>query len=451
MSDDEEVDAIQDWKILTQDVVPKRGDKDFAPDGTLVQSQLLEDSRNAMYAALAVRRGHTIKQELVAIWYPERKEAYVPHLRGPYFKDIGRPSSSPSNKIQAAWLNPIETVYLCERGSVRIFLHNDSYERYKTRILQNYIQKEKSQGQGNNFDDDDDEQFDFESNLVSLSLAHLYALAFSHDSTLVGKYQVYSYLKRLGYLVLDFKDSTTRQLDEYHKLVENKANESSISIFQALKSYTLSLFSSKVSNILLAKRHYFTYKSIFRSLRLIPSYSTYDSLKKLKEPTENKLTPCFDVWKPTPQFSKKNPTQPDFQIVIANTNQSSFPSLSQIQELFNSSNHMLNSNTTKNTPATIKNSSSGPSKREIRAQRAKERYSKLDPKIQRSIDYNKLKDKKFKFGNSGRCFIVALIDNGVVNFVNLSEGDFSLAGFGTDDLQELSSNPNERIDHGIVW
>lgn len=450
MSDDEDVDAIQDWKILTQDVVPKRGDKDFAPDGTLVQSQLLEDSRNAMYTALAVRRGHTIKQELVAIWYPERKEAYVPHLRGPYFKDIGKPESSPTNKIQAAWLSPIETVYLCERGSIRVFLNNDSYEEYRSRILQNYIQKEKLQGQGDDLGDDIDEEFDFDSNLVSLSLAHLYALAFSHDSTLVGRYQVYSYLKRLGYLVLDFKDSTNRQLEEYNKLVERKSS-GSISIFQALKSYTLSLFSWKVSNILLTKRHYFNYKSIFRSLRLIPSYSTYDSLKTLKGPNESKLTPCFDVWKPTPQFSKKNPTQPDFQIVLSNTNQSSFPSLLQIQELFNSSNHRLNSSTAKNTPATIKNSSSAPSKRELRAQRAKERYLKLDPKIQKSIDYNKLRDKKLKFGNSGRCFIVALIDNGVVNFVNLSEGDFSLAGFGTDDLQELLLNPNENIDHGIVW
>lgn len=51
-------DDIQDWNALNKltknsEVIPKRGEKDFEPDGTSVQSSLLDDSRNAMYQALS--------------------------------------------------------------------------------------------------------------------------------------------------------------------------------------------------------------------------------------------------------------------------------------------------------------------------------------------------------------------------------------------------------------
>ena len=37
-------DEIQDWKFLNKSNIPKRGEKEFEPDGTTIQSSALEES-----------------------------------------------------------------------------------------------------------------------------------------------------------------------------------------------------------------------------------------------------------------------------------------------------------------------------------------------------------------------------------------------------------------------
>lgn len=432
---EDDLEEVQDWKLLglNQDVIPKRGEKDFEPDGTQVQSSLLDDSRNAMYLALSVNRGHTIKQLLNAVWYPNRQRAYVPHLKGPYFKDIGEPVLGSKKRVnQAAWLSPIETMYLCERGTLRVYLHNEKYEQY---IRESEL-----------VEDEQVKEFAYDEHLISVSLSHLYGLAFSSDPTLIEKYQVYAYLKRLGYLILPFKDSSEEQRREYENLTASSPSTTT-TIFSFITNTFRYFQRQTVSSYLLPLKHYFDYLLIFRAIRLIPSYSTYDSLKY--PPSEpKKLTPSFDVWKPTPQFSKKSPPSPDFQIVIMDTNESSFPSLPQIQHLFNSSRHKFSASPVP-LQNTKKTSSNFPTKREMKAKKIKERQLKLDPLVQKRIEYGNLRDKKYKFGASGRCFVIALIDNGVFNFINLSEGDFALENFGTQELQNLSTTQN--TNHGIVW
>ncbi|KAK7677561.1 hypothetical protein QCA50_019470 [Cerrena zonata] len=135
------------------------------------------------------------------------------------------------------------------------------------------------------------------------------------------------------------------------------------------------------------------YTSLFKSLQFIPSYSTYDTLKPELYPnltTDHKL--AYNVWKPMQGFSKKNPPPPDFQVCIINTGQNhSFPTLQDIQCLFNQINHTFPSQNNDEGKKSKedkpkKTSSSQPTKREIKQQRQKERAAKLDPKIQKKMN-----------------------------------------------------------------
>ncbi|CAK7896499.1 tRNA-splicing endonuclease subunit Sen54p [[Candida] anglica] len=480
-------DEVQDWQMFrtaNQDIIPKRGDKDFEPDGTVVQNKQLKESREAMYSALDVRRGHGIKQELVAVWFPQTQEAFVPFLKGPFFKDCGRPQSY--GNVQGAWLSPWEAVYLCERGSMRVYLVNEVYETYlnnASKLKELEVQAKSNPSTSNNVNKLDDIEFDYDSHLISLSLAHLYSLAFSGNPKLIDKYQVYAHLKRLGYLVMPFKDSLELQRVEYQQLerrkndlpptIQNQILQKLLPIHESIRSWIaqycpihLLEITKKVSKYIgnsfsvglqhcrdhgfgfSKRKHFFSYNSILQSLRLIPSYSTYDSLKDNHVgniDSSDLSSSSFNVWKPTPQFSKKNPPVPDFQVNVTNTSYEPFPTLSTIQHLFNSSSHHIipkiepiaKPKTTKKNPHV--------SKRDVKLQRQRERQSKLDPQVQKRIEYLKLRDKKYKYGT--RCFIIAAVDHGVINFVNLSEGDFSLLGYGTDELDSLNIRSES---HGLV-
>lgn len=51
-------DEIQDWKFLNKSTIPKRGTKEFEPDGTNYQISALEQSQQTMFQAINNVRGH---------------------------------------------------------------------------------------------------------------------------------------------------------------------------------------------------------------------------------------------------------------------------------------------------------------------------------------------------------------------------------------------------------
>ncbi|CUM48453.1 uncharacterized protein AC631_01072 [Debaryomyces fabryi] len=443
-------DDIQDWKALNKltknsEVIPKRGEKDFEPDGTSVQSSLLDDSRNAMYQALSYPRGHHLKQRLISVWISKEKRALVPHAKGGFFKDIGKAANF-GKKIQGLWLEPLETVYLVERGSMAIYLGNEEFELF--------------------LNDPNEMHFDYDAKLVSLSLGHIYTLAFDGDSKLMDSYIVYAYLKRHGYLIqsfrrLDDEDQYSRYKQmQIHTTFQSLILRSATSVLRYISSHPLftilhgqlqklGIFAfSSFHDLHFRTKHYFNYTSVFLTLKLIPSYSSLDSLKTVPEKTNYSID--FNVWKPTPNFSKKNPAKPDFHICVVNTDKTTFPELKDIQGLFNQINYKFPS---EDTPEMVIKSTKkpkkpqAPTKREIKLQRQKERQLKLDPKIQARNAYFKLRDNKLKYGASGRCIILALVQSGVVNFMNVGEGDFALENFGTEDLNEIIPSRH----HGIIW
>ncbi|CUM52717.1 unnamed protein product [Debaryomyces tyrocola] len=444
-------DDIQDWKALNKltknsEVIPKRGEKDFEPDGTSVQNSLLDDSRNAMYQALSYPRGHHLKQKLISVWMPNEKRALVPHAKGGFFKDIGKTANF-GKKIQGLWLEPLEVVYLLERGSMAIYLGDDTFETF--------------------LNDPNETHFDYDENLMPLSLSHIYTLAFDGDSKLMDSYIVYAYLKRHGYLIQSFRRLDDE--DQYSKYKQLQAHTTFLSlILRSTTSAIRHLFSGPLfttfhgqlqklgifafgsfHDLHFKTKHYFNYTSIFQTLKLIPSYSSLDSLKTATEKNSNYVVD-FNVWKPTPNFSKKNPPNPDFHICVVNTDKTKFPDLNEIHGLFNQINYKFPSEDTPDVPTkSIKKPKKpqAPTKREIKFQRQKERQLKLDPKIQARNAYFRLRDNKLKYGASGRSVILALVQSGVVNFMNVGEGDFALENFGTGDLNEIIPSRH----HGIMW
>jgi tRNA-splicing endonuclease subunit Sen54 len=428
MDDYDIEDDVVDYKFLhLASGIPKRGDKEFQPDGTSFQKDALHQSRDAMYAALQTVRGHHMKQDLRGVWLPSNGHAVVAHPKGNYFRDVGTPFNIPKRVSGGLILNSLEAVFLVERGSLVLHLDDGRYEDYL-------------------YNSTEITGFDYDV-LEVLDLAYLYSIAFDGHYSL-DQYQVYSYLKRLGYLIQPF-----RQISKQHVLTKepqwlvssiiSRLNMPMIirnvftKITMGLRSWGILAYPIN-SSLHYATKHYFNYTSIFQSLKLIPTSKPLETTKTdLKRDPQYKLS--FNVWKPTPSFSKKNPPSPDFQICIVNIDRMGPPKLHSILALFNEVNYQSQP---KVVPKFKKKNTLPPSKRELRLQRHAERQAKLDEPIQTRNKYLKLRDEKLKFGV--RTFIVAIISNGIMNFVTFNEGDFSLTN--CPELDEIYSR-----DHGIMY
>lgn len=476
--DEDEVTPNYTW---LKDGIPKRGEKEFEPLGA--DDSLLTSSRNAMYTALASTRGHTLKNELNGIWVPSESRLVILTPKGNFFRDVG--TSLNIKKFNGGLsLNSLETLFLVERGSLIVHLGDDAFSSYLY---------------------DDLPSFDL-SLLQQLDLAYIYSLALEH--TTLDELQVYSYLKRLGYLIRYSSVETTEKgkkhdygavskIDQNQtradkQLPENTFNASN-SLAKFIKAYhylrstpfsnifdflnsnkdtntTQTIVDKKghsvrdnfffpsifnnlrrsvsqwlsmigvtaypiTSNLHYFTKHYLNYPSIYKSLQLIPA-NVKDSSSQ-SSASLNKLT--FDIWKPTPRFSKKNPPPPDFQIMIINTTKSKFPDLKTIKSIWSEVNY---NPTPIARPKFAKKNTMAPSKRDVRLKRQQERQLKLDQLIQLKNKYLKLRDEKYKFGF--RSFVIAIIDDGIMNFVNISEGDFTLKA--CNKLDELIPR-----DHGLVY
>lgn len=201
----------------SQSTLPRRGEKDFEPNPTNYQADVLAASRQAMHNALSWPRLHHSKNKVVAFYAPdgpappagaeatseakggaeqeqeqqqeqEQKStggdggmkkkpvkmgvgvpaescAYVPNPKGQYFKSIGR-----ADRWNRVWLLPEEALYLLERGSLDI--------RWP-------VYDEGEDGEG-----------------VPLSLQAAYACFIGRGGLTMERFSVYTGLRRLGYTVV---------------------------------------------------------------------------------------------------------------------------------------------------------------------------------------------------------------------------------------------------------
>jgi tRNA-splicing endonuclease subunit Sen54 len=187
--------------------IPRRGEKDFEPNPTELQADVLAASRGAMHNALSYPRLHGAKTRVIAFYAPDGyvppaqpdrakpkagedgkssestpKPArplpssarispdacvYVPSPKGQFFKTMGQADSS-----SRVWLLPEEALYLIERGSLDI--------RWPS----------PSAGPGE------------EDLSVPMSLQAAYACFMGRGGLTLERYSVYTGLKRLGYALV---------------------------------------------------------------------------------------------------------------------------------------------------------------------------------------------------------------------------------------------------------
>lgn len=338
----DQADEVMDYRFLNSQI-PKMGEKEFEPDGTVDQSEKIEESKNLMF--LVLENEVKAHEKLVAegIYIQRTKETYVINIKGNHFRDMGTNLLFHNNQRQIVVLNPIESLYLLERGSMTMYLGNEKFFSYLNGTINSYSLKE----------------------LTPINLQYFYGTLSSFD---IEKYQVFSYLKRLGYLVQEYK-LFNQQVPPVKQF--------------SLCDWGKSLFGGRSRNSIgldIKSTHYQSYSEILKKIAIVPSYNSYDSLRMN---LSSEYTIHYNVWKPRSTFSKKNPPLPDFQISIT----TEFPELKDIQYLFNQLNHeVLNID-----------------------------YSKVESRV---------RDQKLKLG-TGRTIILAIIDNGV-NFVSLSETQFNL-------------------------
>ncbi|RLV96051.1 putative tRNA-splicing endonuclease subunit sen54 [Spathaspora sp. JA1] len=383
-------DELPDYTQLS---IPKRGDKEFQPDGTNTQQSALQASLEAMYSALDSLRIHHVKQKLIGIWR-EDNCCYVAHPRGSYFKDMGVAGGKKGGVV----LNAIECLYLAERGSMVVYLG------------------------GKEADEED-----IENTGLALNLSYLYALA----KVDLAEYQVYSYLKRLGYIIQTY--TSVKHVPSNNQPKERTKIKTSYLIGLAREWGILAY--PPFHTMHFKTKHYFNYTDIFKSLSL--------DAEPIPATAGGKFNITFRVWKPTPSFSKKSPPPPDFHIVVLDTStDTKFPSLADIQALHEEISSKIEPRQ-KVKAAPKKKSSMPPSKREIRAQRQAQRQSKLDHSIQVRNGYLSARDSHLKNGSVN--VVVAIVNQGIINFVNLSKGNFRLKN--CHDLEQTF--PNKA--HSIIY
>lgn len=208
--------------------LPKRGEKDFEPNPTLFQADILSASRQAMHNALAFPRLHNPKNRIFGVYSPNgpvppsRKPldttsegttaapvsvgaqvhlescVYVANPKGQYFKTLGQ-----ADRWGRIWLLPEEALYLLERGSLDI--------RWPRCAV-----GEADEG-------------DIEDSGIPMSLQAAYACFIGRGGLTMERFSVFTGLRRLGYTVIrapgwaenvndDKLDSESAEKDESGKL-----------------------------------------------------------------------------------------------------------------------------------------------------------------------------------------------------------------------------------------
>ncbi|KAF6300062.1 tRNA splicing endonuclease subunit 54 [Rhinolophus ferrumequinum] len=143
--------------------LPQRshGPKDFLPDGSAAQAERLRLCREELWQLLAEERVERLGSLVAAEWRPEEGFVELKSPAGKFWQTMGFSEQGRQR------LHPEEALYLLECGSIQLF-HQD----------------------------------------LPLSIQEAYQLLLSEDTVTFLQYQVFSHLKRLGYVVRRFQPSS---------------------------------------------------------------------------------------------------------------------------------------------------------------------------------------------------------------------------------------------------
>ncbi|CAG8467789.1 1686_t:CDS:10 [Dentiscutata erythropus] len=264
----------------------KRGIKDSEPDGSIRQNELLTESLNTLQNFLQEERSGSSRQICKATWHPAPiNKAHVTTIRGNHFHNMGHSIKG------EMWLYPEEALLLMERGALVI--------------------------------DCDD---------VPMSIQHAYTMLIREWLTL-EKYQVYTYLKRIGYTVIrpipqdSLQTSTSSQEILQGTIIKPPSSYTALSLSHLHEEEINSIVTSESCD---------TYEQVFNKLQIIQRYD-------VDLPTDNDQESYnidFHVYKSSDssKYKKKNPGVPSFRVVVACAESNQPPVLSTLGSLFKDGN-----------------------------------------------------------------------------------------------------------------
>lgn len=310
--------------------IPKRGEKDFEPHATALQSNTLAASRQAMHNALSYQRVHAPKGYTVGTYHPETNMAYTLSPKGPLFAKMGHVRSAKDDPLgsgvdpqrgQRIWLLPEEVLYMVERGTLDV--------RWPT------------------LEDDGDAQG------LPMSLQGAYAMFLGdnelhNDSLTFERYSVYSGLKRMGYTVLRAPSWNTAGPPPgpecYPPLPTRRTWQAGL--LTSLAFWRMSWFSkedghstNQTTGPVIPPALYRDYSSIYQRLALINFHDPTSHFGAEEDPieTDPNFRITYHVWKPgSTTFKKSAPGIPDFRIAVVNARETTPPTLEQMGALMDS-------------------------------------------------------------------------------------------------------------------
>ncbi|RDB14797.1 putative tRNA-splicing endonuclease subunit sen54 [Hypsizygus marmoreus] len=334
-SSDEE-DGGLDWTKLpgiARPVIPKRGEKDFEPKpggGSGLQLHVLDRARAAMFDALRATRTISSKAVSYAIWYPNIGRSHVTLAKGIHFSSMGHSAPRPvleengKEKIQKRLeLLPEETIYLVERGSLFCWKETDVD-----------LSAPGMDGVAG----------------VPMTVQQVHTEMIGIEDLTLEKYQVYTYLKRLGYAV-----TRTNPPSSYYPTPPPWPTATQpkkrLTIFQRILSI-FPLWTSRLRRLLAGGfdwwrplrisrwlHHDKNYGSLFRSLRFMSAGHNVplhhpNPEKRLEKQKSSPYQIFYNLYKPSTPFKRSAPPLPDFQIVVINARTTPMPTLQELTDLF---------------------------------------------------------------------------------------------------------------------
>ncbi|KAK2459706.1 hypothetical protein APHAL10511_008351 [Amanita phalloides] len=359
--DDDENDESEaedgglDWtKLLppaARPIIPKRGEKEFEPrargplgedgastsfTGTALQQHILGRAREAMFDALRVTRTISSKNISYGVWYPNLARTHVTVARGTHFSSVGHSAPRANteagqadnvNKLQKRLeLLPEEAIYLVERGSMLCWKAFPS--DFPGPNAMPTMHGDPVPG-------------------VPMSVQQVYAEMMGREGLTVEKLQVYTYLKRLGYVVM-----RTEPPEPYYPVPPPFIDvDAPRSILERLFLRFRQLITSLVRFVTTSGPCDWWHpvrlggwfhrnqnsRSILQSLRFIPCghkvpLRQFHSPKGDVADTPYKI--FYNVYKPNTPFKKSAPGRPDFQVVVVDARTTYMPSLYELTSLF---------------------------------------------------------------------------------------------------------------------
>ncbi|KAG8985017.1 tRNA-splicing endonuclease subunit sen54 [Tulasnella sp. JGI-2019a] len=356
-------DGALDWSSLRvsqnvsidRPIIPKRGEKDYEPTGgpskyqntgSNLQKHSLDRARDAMYTALTANRGISSKTVSYGLWYPGTSHVEVALARGTMFAGMGyfnqrsvlvgegATKEVPSRKRLE--LLPEEALFLIERGSMYCWRAEDGDNSIHQQVAsagQLGVALEEVIG-------------------TPMSVQQAFAEMICEGRTIsLEEYQVFAYLKRLGYVVTRARQpdgaATYPTAGRLVSPISSKPPISSVIFRLAFIPFrwlqrVWSPFSKSIeclqplytsSSMLWWPRQ--GAESIFKQLRFIPAGHSTPLLMK-KTTGQSPYTPKYHVYKPSTPFRKSAPPSPDFYVVVVKAQSTPLPTLREMNDVFES-------------------------------------------------------------------------------------------------------------------